>query len=276
MRILAGICFILFIGFLVARETPSDPSPSSISEAAPQSPVRNQRMLDVEMSLTANTSNPHTISGATNMPDGTILMIDLLADQPCAPDCFGQVETTVQNGHFTISPESIGGKVIEGAYTIEVITPAAAKQPENVQEVIGRSGEYLDGPYVVTFSSQGYARRSANPSDFEKSAGYQIRYVQKINATRNAPPGPYWYRIDADNGAAYAIDLHSIYRGNGTADAEICPIENNLCNVGNRQQWTFFCSQNSFRTLTDEGPTLPTYLPPYSLGRRLLDIACRQ
>jgi hypothetical protein len=95
--------------------------------------------------------------------------------------------TTVENGHFKISTELTGAqKLIPNSYTIDIVTPMASVQPHNVQSVIGTSGEYLRGPYVVTLEAGGkyvpakFPRNSA-PSDDEKLLGFMIHYTQKIS-----------------------------------------------------------------------------------------------
>src|SRR5262249_47788942 len=109
-------------------------------------PQASTASINIEMSVAATPTNPPTITGTTNLPNGSLLMVSLLADRPCAPNCYAQAKTTVQNGRFTV-PFSI---IMMGPYTIDVLTPSL--QPTSVQAVIGRSGEHLGGPYVVTLS----------------------------------------------------------------------------------------------------------------------------
>jgi hypothetical protein len=141
--------------------------------------------LIAKMSVAATPTNPPTITGTTNLPNGTKLMATLTADRPCAPNCVAQAQTVVENGRFIVPSESIRGKIMAGPYTIEIVTPSAHLQPENVQAVIGRLGEYLEGPYVVTLSKDGYVPRSVNPSEFERMSGYSIRHVEKINVPKH-------------------------------------------------------------------------------------------
>ena len=93
-------------------------------------------------------------------------------------------------------------------------------------------------------------------------------------------PAQKWKRVEADNGAAYAIDMNSISRsgpdvaGRTQADAVVCVVENNACDIMNMRRWIFYCSQNHVMELTDTGFTPSIYVPPLSIGRRVLDIAC--
>jgi hypothetical protein len=83
-------------------------------------------------------------------------------------------------------------------------------------------------------------------------------------------PKPNWKRVEADNGASYAIDLNSISRGSGNADAVICIVENDVCDIMNQRRWVFYCSQNRI----GEFPAPSQYVPPLSIGRRILDLVC--
>jgi hypothetical protein len=93
-------------------------------------------------------------------------------------------------------------------------------------------------------------------------------------------PAQKWKRVEADNGAAYAIDMNSISRsgpdvaGRTQADAVVCVVENDACDIMNMRRWIFYCSQNHVMELTDAGFTPSVYVPPLSIGRRVLDIAC--
>ncbi len=92
-----------------------------------------------------------------------------------------------------------------------------------------------------------------------------------------------WKRVEADNGAAYAIDLSSISHGytfsnvtgaSKTADAVVCIVQNDICDIMNQRRWTFYCPQNQIVEQTDAGFTPAQYVPPRSIGKRILDIAC--
>ncbi|MBX9778551.1 MAG: hypothetical protein K2Y71_29615 [Xanthobacteraceae bacterium] len=239
---------------------------------APKAQAGKPNKIRVEMSVAVSATNPPTITGMTNLPDGTGLRGNLISDQPCAPNCYAEAQTVVQNGRFVVSSESIRGKIAVGPYTIELITLGAAHQPASVQSVIGPSGEHLDGPYVVTLSKQGYAPRSANPSEFEKAMGYQIRYVQKVGAARVGPPAASWRRIEADNGAVYAIDMNSIsHNTNGTALAITCVVENDTCPLLNMSRFHFDC-RGHYQDLDRRGPVMPA--PPRSVAGRMAAFAC--
>lgn len=82
-----------------------------------------------------------------------------------------------------------------------------------------------------------------------------------------------WQRIEADNGAAYAIDLSSISRfHNGTAQAVTCVVDNGICLPPNMSRFWFDCNGH-YRDLDRRGPT--TIAPPRSVVGRMAAIACK-
>jgi hypothetical protein len=128
--------------------------------------------------------------GSTNLPDGTKLGVILRGDPPaCVPRCGLEYESaTVQSGRFTTSLKG-SSPLISGSYTIDIVAPMALFQPENVQSVIGKFGEHLRGPYVVTLEGGKYVPvrfpRNSVPSDNEKHLGLFIHYTQKIHVAGN-------------------------------------------------------------------------------------------
>ena len=80
------------------------------------------------------------------------------------------------------------------------------------------------------------------PAQYPQPAQYPpptaAQYQPPTAATMPAPapqPPPKkanWKRIEADNGAAYAVDLNSIaHRNNGTAEMQVCIVDNNTCPI---------------------------------------------
>ena len=154
--------------------------------------------ITVEMYVAATPTNPPVITGSASLPDGTILSVYLLGDPPaCVPDCGLQFNSaTVESGRFTTTLQ--GGftttlqgphPLISNSYTIDIAMDPSL-QSQSVQSVIGKLGEHLRGPYVVTFGLKGeyvpveFPR--SNPTDNEKSVGYTIHYTQKIFIAGNA------------------------------------------------------------------------------------------
>ena len=161
-----------------------------VRAGAPKAGAGEPGTITVEMSVVATPANPPVIMGNTNLPDGTILSMYLLGDPPaCVPDCGLQyTSATVQSGRFTTTLQG-PHTLISGSYTIDV-SMAASLQSQSVQSVIGKLGDHLRGPYVVTFGPSGqylpveFPRD--NSSNSEKIVGYVIHYTQKIYVAGNA------------------------------------------------------------------------------------------
>jgi hypothetical protein len=57
-----------------------------------------------------------TITGTANLRDGILLMVSLMADRPCTPDCFAETQITAQNGRFG---RGVGGASL-GAQSLSI------------------------------------------------------------------------------------------------------------------------------------------------------------
>jgi hypothetical protein len=167
----------------VARQT-AQQATDQVRARAPKVGTGEPGTITVEMSVAATPTNPPVIMGSTNLPDGAILSVYLLGDPPaCVPDCGLQYNSaTVQSGRFTTTLQG-AHPLISDSYTIDVAM-VASLQSQSVQSVIGKLGEHLRGPYVVTFGPKGQSVPvefpRSNPSDNEKIVGYTIHYTQKI------------------------------------------------------------------------------------------------
>lgn len=142
--------------------------------------------ITVDMSVTVTSTNPPKILGTTNLPDGTALSVLLKGEMlACLPRCgFFARDAIVVNSRFTT--EIIGvEKLIPASYTIDIATPSARSMPQSVQSVLGKAGEHLYGPYVVTLEEGGKyvpakLPRNRIPTDSEIFPGFMIHYTQKI------------------------------------------------------------------------------------------------
>lgn len=99
------------------------------------------------------------LSGATNLPSGTKLMLSVKEDTDNG--FFGQSHCFVSpTGSFESEAFGPKGGLKDGRYIAEVTMPVADVQPANVRAVIGDKGENLAGPlvdknsYGVTASQQ--------------------------------------------------------------------------------------------------------------------------
>jgi hypothetical protein len=84
---------------------------------------------------------------------------------------------------------------------------------------------------------------------------------------------PNWQKIEADNGAVYDIDLNSIMRYNGMAEAMVYIVEDQYFNPMNMKQLYFDC-HGHFREGTTSGLSPPIYATPKSMAAQLAVIAC--
>lgn len=81
-----------------------------------------------------------------------------------------------------------------------------------------------------------------------------------------------WKRIEADNGAAFAIDLGSIsHNTNGSAVAVICVVDNDTCIPPNISRLLFDCHGHYMDI--DRGGSL-TIAPPRSVVGQMAALAC--
>ncbi len=100
--------------------------------------------LKLTMSAKVEGDDRPVVVGATNLPDGTELMVTIRRSES---GYMAQDKTRVSKGAFRAGPFSQkGGPLNPGTYTIEVSSPLASLQPPSVRSVIGREGSNLEGP----------------------------------------------------------------------------------------------------------------------------------
>lgn len=92
---------------------------------------------------------------STNLPDGTLLSLEIASADPAADDYMEQWEATVQAGRVETGALSKDGEPFEGRYTFGVVM-FPADQTEDVREIIGDKGEYLAGPRVESSGDYQY------------------------------------------------------------------------------------------------------------------------
>jgi hypothetical protein len=103
--------------------------------------------INASLSLSITKSvNKVRVSGQTNLPDQTELMISIKGDN----GYFAQDTKTVSNGEFKSEEFSEKGASLKpGNYTVEISTLTVNVQPPSVQELLGVNGENLIGKLVV-------------------------------------------------------------------------------------------------------------------------------
>lgn len=163
----------------------------------------------VDMNVTVTSSNPPLISGTSNLPNGTRLIVDMIGDPPsCAPRCgFGFRFASVNNGRFTIGLDLTGpAPLVPDSYTINIDMMASVQDP-NAQSIMGQKGENLRGPFVFTHEDGGVyvpakLPRNPNPSESEKVFGRMIHVTQRISIT----PDGRAFTIPSAPGSGSAIE----------------------------------------------------------------------
>jgi hypothetical protein len=89
---------------------------------------------------------PHTISGRTNFPNGTVLTLSLYRAES---GFVNSVDVVVNKGVFrTLDLSASNAPMDPGNYKVEVWTAPGFGQPASVRDVIGENGEKLSGPDV--------------------------------------------------------------------------------------------------------------------------------
>ena len=140
---------------------------------APMRPVTVSQPFVVAVETSVSGGARPTVTGTTNLPDGTQLYIWLkkpwlpngkerlaVGLSACGDDCF-PVQTNsklpdgvglgvvVKNGHFSDGPFTDNGAALRpGEYVLEVSSYFAATQPADVRAIIGPLGENMTGPLV--------------------------------------------------------------------------------------------------------------------------------
>lgn len=113
----------------------------------------NQKMtapvyLRTQASLTLN--GQILASGETNLPDQTNLIVSASNEEIgfSATD-----KTVVSNGKFSARPLGPESGLLSGDYVVSTVMPVPMMaQPESVQLILGKKGEYLTGPLVKASS----------------------------------------------------------------------------------------------------------------------------
>ena len=99
--------------------------------------------LEPTMSIFVETPLRPVIHGATNLPDGSQLMLTLLRPES---GYVAQSKMTVVGGHFNTERFSAGGNPLNpGKYRVQIVMIGAELQPKSVQAVIGPHGQLMVG-----------------------------------------------------------------------------------------------------------------------------------
>lgn len=129
------------------------------------------------------------VSGKTNLPDGTELMVRISR----TPSNYSAgTKVKVANGAFRSEQFSQHGDYLNpGTYKVEISMPGAPLQTDAVRAVIGMKGEKLSGPlvrkgivgkvvdYSTTFSVGRGRSETADQTARSKEALHRARWVQE-------------------------------------------------------------------------------------------------
>ena len=146
----------------------SEPVSAPAEQRTP--PTEKPGPIVVTMSATTDGQAKPLVTGTTNLPEGTSLMVTVSRR---ASSYAAQSKATVTSGTFQAGPFSQGESPLNpGRYTIEISTPIASLQPASVRDFIGAKGENLRGR-LVKASSVGVSGKVVSYSTTFTIAGGQ-------------------------------------------------------------------------------------------------------
>jgi hypothetical protein len=103
--------------------------------------------IEVTMDIFIENPLQPIFHGATNLPDGSELMLTLSRPETLY---MAQAKMSVVGGHFTTERFSAEQHSLNaGRYKIEISMSTAQLQPEQVQAVIGDQGQRMTGKFVI-------------------------------------------------------------------------------------------------------------------------------
>lgn len=152
--------------------------------------------LNVTMLIEGSQQSPAMLIGRTNMPDGSRLTLSVKRiGPPCQSHCgFTIPSLIVSGGTFLVADQPTMKQIGPGKYEVEVIAQGAG-QPESVSAIVGKLGENLRGPLIVTADAPGrYVPatfpRPVAPSMGEKTLGLMVRHVQMVDLDEKPARSP--------------------------------------------------------------------------------------
>jgi hypothetical protein len=104
-----------------------------------------ERRVAFELRVTGTADGIPTVTGRTNLPDDTKLMVTIERGDGMSA---AQSNAEVANGCFVAGPFRSARPLSPGRYKVNVTMPFASVQPANVRSQIGVKGSKLRGPLV--------------------------------------------------------------------------------------------------------------------------------
>ena len=143
----SGALIVLFaVGRMVV--TPPDYLPPTINPLVPT----------INISVTVTENKQALVSGATNLPEGSLLTILLIEENG---NYSSQEQVTVSAGSFSSGRFGPEAGLNFGSYRVEVQTLKAIEQPEGVRERFGPQGVNFVGDLAIQEGQEGYAKAIA-------------------------------------------------------------------------------------------------------------------
>lgn len=118
-------------------------------------PTIDPLVASIEISVSITGTNQVVVSGATNLPDGTILLISAWQENG---NFSMQYQVPVENESFASVQFGPEGGLEFGSYIAQALTLPANQQPASIQERIGPRGENLVGSQVFQEANGGVVR----------------------------------------------------------------------------------------------------------------------
>lgn len=147
---------------------------SSIEKQVSKAPEVKPMADNVTMTskVTPTEDNRAIVSGKTNLPDGTQLLIILSND---GRGFSASSKAVVTESEFTSLPLGPPSGLDEGNYEIDIVMSSPRMQPENVKAIVGEMGEHLSGELVVKDETFG--------DSVEQQLVYQVGTEEAIKET---------------------------------------------------------------------------------------------
>lgn len=147
----------------------------------------NAHALVVTMSAKSDGGTKPSISGVTNLPDGTDLMLTITRRESSYS---AQNKFKVVSGKFKSAPFTFGGEQLNpGLYKVVISTPIATLLPASTWSVVGEQGEKMSGPLVTKTSFGGKTVKytttfnlGAGPSSPEKDTKSRVSVAKDKEA----------------------------------------------------------------------------------------------
>ncbi len=242
------------------------------TEIDPPNTLAHPFRVKVQASAQGDPFKP-TVTGKTNLPIGTILMVSL---RRTVTKYYAEANATVgPHGCFMAGPFTQDHSPINaGRYEVEVTMPVSSVQPEAVQNIVGHAGENMTGPSVRRFDGLGKMveyrtsftlGRPAARKDAEAKQKSEANYKEWQAETRTSivlllarslkenlrnPASADWVSVNANDDASVVCILLRAQNGFGGMSVDSYTYINGKYREGT-SAWNRYCAGKSLYNLTD-------------------------